>query len=217
MEYPVPSVPAIAGIYPPDALPTQDERWTALVNAFQQRYQRAPEFIARSPGRVNIIGEHIDYSLYEVLPMAVSADVLVAVSTATAYPRPSRRIGFQVSIANMNSLKFPSTEFRVLPEQGVLIDASTHDWTNYFKAGLRGALGHLYKLWDGIDSFTPVNMEIMVDGNVPSGGGLSSSAAFVCASALAALKANGEAKVPQKTLVELAIVAERAVGVNSGG
>ena len=60
-------------------------------------------------------------------------------------------------------------------------------------------------------------MSILVDGNVPAGGGLSSSAAFVCASALAVLRANGEEKIIKKELVELAIVSERAVGVNSGG
>lgn len=60
-------------------------------------------------------------------------------------------------------------------------------------------------------------MEILVDGNVPAGGGLSSSAAFVCASALATLRANGREHVNKRELVELAIVSERAVGVNSGG
>ncbi|MCJ1360991.1 galactokinase [Acarospora aff. strigata] len=217
MEDPVPSVLSIDVIYPQDAVSTQTERWTRLLNNFQERYQHPAEFVARSPGRVNIIGEHIDYSLYEVLPMAVTADVLVAVSTTTSHSRPSRGHGSTVSISNVNSSKYPPSEFRILPNGDVYINASTHDWTNYFKAGARGAMGLLLKLWEGIDSFLPENMEVMIDGNVPSGGGLSSSAAFVCASALAVLKANGETKFSKKDLVELAIVSERAVGVNSGG
>jgi galactokinase len=60
-------------------------------------------------------------------------------------------------------------------------------------------------------------MEILANGNVPAGGGLSSSAAFCCASALAALRAAGEDVITKKELTELAIVSERAVGVNSGG
>lgn len=217
MDDPVPSALSINAIYPEDAVPAQTERWTKLLNKFQERYQHPAEFVARSPGRVNIIGEHIDYSLYEVLPMAITADVLVAVSTITSHSRPSRGHGSTVSIANVNSSKFPPSEFRILPNGEVHINAATHDWTNYFKAGIRGAMELLFKLWEGIDTFLPDNMEVMIDGNVPSGGGLSSSAAFVCASALAVLKANGETKFSKKDLVELAIVAERAVGVNSGG
>lgn len=217
MDDPVPSVLSINVIYPEDAVPAQTERWTRLLNKFQERYQHPAEFVARSPGRVNIIGEHIDYSLYEVLPMAVTADVLVAVSTITSHSRPGQGHGATVSIANVNSSKFPPSEFSILPDGEVHIDAATHEWTNYFKAGVRGAMGLLFKLRNGVDTFVPDNMEVMVDGNVPSGGGLSSSAAFVCASALAVLTANGETKFSKKDLVELAIVAERAVGVNSGG
>ena len=60
-------------------------------------------------------------------------------------------------------------------------------------------------------------MDVLADGTVPSGGGLSSSAAFVCVSVLAVMRANGVEKVDKKELVEVAIVSERAVGVNSGG
>jgi galactokinase len=52
---------------------------------------------------------------------------------------------------------------------------------------------------------------------VPAGGGLSSSAAFVSTSALAVMYANGEEEIDKTDLTEVAIVSERAVGVNSGG
>jgi galactokinase len=60
-------------------------------------------------------------------------------------------------------------------------------------------------------------MEVLMDGTVPAGGGLSSSAAFTSASALAVMFGNGETSVDKTQLTELAIVSERAVGVNSGG
>ncbi|MCJ1392061.1 galactokinase [Xylographa bjoerkii] len=204
---PVPIAKSLDFVYEAASLPNQQKRWDALRSRFSSLYGKEPEFVARSPGRVNIIGEHIDYSLYEVLPMAIEADVVIAIATSVAEEA-------KVSISNVNSQKFKSNEF-IIPANGELdIDASTHEWTNYFKSGLKGALG-LIKAGD--PTTTPRNMSVLVDGNVPSGGGLSSSAAFVCASALAVLHASRQQPVSKKELVELAIVSERAVGVNSGG
>jgi galactokinase len=62
----------------------------------------------------------------------------------------------------------------------------------------------------------PKGLFLLVDGTVPAGGGLSSSAAFVCASALAVITAN-KLTISKTELTEIAIVAERNVGVNSGG
>ena len=140
--------------------------------------------------------------------MAITMDMLLAVSVSN-FPIPT------VRIANVDSRFGPRT-FE-LPTTGDLeIDSSTHEWSNYFKAGLRGAIELLRKK-ELVMGNNPVGMDILVDGTVPSGAGLSSSAAFVCASALASLAANGEEKVDKKELVNLAIVSERYVGVNSGG
>ena len=154
--------------------------------------------------------QHIDYSLYEVLPMAVTADFLMAVAVRPSDEKP------RVRIANVLPDKFPTREFEIPAEGEIPIDASEHEWTNYFKSGLRGVSELLAKK-RGKDKFVSVGMDILCDGTVPSGGGLSSSAAFVCTSSLAALTANGETKVDKKELCELAIVSERSVGVNSGG
>ena len=139
--------------------------------------------------------------------MAVTVDILLAVKLTPADGTS------KVTIANVIE-KFPKRIFDVPEDGDVEIDASSLEWSNYFKAGLKGASGLLRKK-NG--KYTPINMEIMVDGTVPAGGGLSSSAAFVCASALAVLKACGEEKIGKKELTELAIVSERNVGVNSGG
>ena len=156
--------------------------------------------------------QHIDYSLYECLPMAITADVCLAVSVAPS-TSPKIRIG------NTNPDKFPARDFDIPPDSELPIDANAHDWSNYFRSGLRGAAELLQRKKGKQDTkfFQSVGMDIIVDGTVPSGSGLSSSAAFVCASALATMKANGEHIVDKKELVELAIVSERAVGVNSGG
>lgn len=142
--------------------------------------------------------------------MAVTADVLLAVSIHKKEAGPST-----IRLNNVNPQKFESREFDIPDTGDVHIDSSTLEWTNYFKSGLVGATELIRKKQKEFKS--SVGMDILADGTVPSGGGLSSSAAFVCASALAVMKANGIDNVDKKELVELAIVSERAVGVNSGG
>ena len=142
--------------------------------------------------------------------MAVTADVLIAVSLHEQESGPST-----IRLTNVQPQKFESREFNIPNTGDVHIDSSSLEWTNYFKSGLVGATELLRK--KNKDFQQSIGMDVLVDGTVPSGGGLSSSAAFVCASALAVMKANGVDKVDKKELVEVAIVSERAVGVNSGG
>jgi len=142
--------------------------------------------------------------------MAVTVDVLLAIKI--------RKDDTKIRIANVSGDKFPAREIEIAQQGGaeaIEIDAKVHEWSNYFKAGLKGASELLGKKRSS--EFTSVGMDVLVDGSVPAGGGLSSSAAFVCASALAVMRANGEESVDKTELTELAIVSERAVGVNSGG
>ncbi|KAI6713064.1 hypothetical protein JHW43_004435 [Diplocarpon mali] len=208
----VPVAKFLKDIYNQDAIPGQTERWERLLQQFKGSYGHLPDFVSRSPGRVNIIGEHIDYSLYSVLPMAITADVVLAVRVVDDSEAPAG--SYKIKVSNIQSEKFPSHEFDI-PYETVHIDAKVHEWTNYFKSGLRGALELLRAKYG--NEFKPRSMEILMDGTVPAGGGLSSSAAFVSASALAVMFANGEKEVDKTALTELAIVSERAVGVNSGG
>ncbi|PYH90587.1 galactokinase [Aspergillus ellipticus CBS 707.79] len=212
----VPQTESIAEVYATDDVsatsvaPDHQARFNNLVSLFTKSYSHRPEFVARSPGRVNIIGEHIDYNLYDVLPTAVSVDVIIAVKVI-----PSPGSESVVKISNVHPEKFPTREFTVPRDTDIEIDPKKHEWVNYFKAGLSGALKFLRKKnTDG--SFVPASMEVLLDGNVPPGGGISSSAAFVCASALAVMKANNH-NVSKQDLLDLAVVSERAVGVYSGG
>jgi len=222
----VPTATSLTSIYPPELLEAQAARWSSLLGRFRTLYGRPAQFVSRSPGRVNLIGEHIDYSLYGVLPMAVAADALLAVAILEESDGPSSPDGsVTVKLANVDDARYPAREVRVSASGEVDIDASVHEWTNYFKAGLRGAMELLVKKGGGGKlARPPKSLAVLMDGSVPAGGGLSSSAAFVSASALATMVANGEGSiaggdvsVDKKELTELAIVSERAVGVNSGG
>src|SRR6266498_2089677 len=53
---------------------------TQLQKTFRERYGRAPAFVARAPGRVNLLGEHVDYNDGFVLPAAIDRATYIAVS-----------------------------------------------------------------------------------------------------------------------------------------
>ncbi|XP_066581112.1 N-acetylgalactosamine kinase isoform X2 [Prorops nasuta] len=57
-------------------------RLKILEGHFQTKFGKDPTFFTRVPGRVNLIGEHIDYCGYAVCPMAIEQDILIAVSVS---------------------------------------------------------------------------------------------------------------------------------------
>ncbi|KAJ2554810.1 galactokinase, partial [Coemansia sp. RSA 1933] len=198
MSLPAPTVSDLQKVYSLN-VEAQTQRYSRLVGAFKAAYGAEPDFIARAPGRVNIIGEHIDYCGMPVFPMAIAPDILIA----------ARDNGTdRVRVANVDGQKYPARDFSVTSD--ILdIDSTVHEWSNYFKCGYRGVFEHL-------DGRAGKGLDALLDGTVPAGGGLSSSAAFVCATQLAVQRING-VSLSQKELASIAARAEQYVGVNSGG
>lgn len=62
----VPTKTSLAEIYPEDALKSQTKRWNELISTFKETYGKLPDFVSRSPGRVNIIGEVGDRVRYDL-------------------------------------------------------------------------------------------------------------------------------------------------------
>ena len=125
---------------------------------FLETFGAEPDLVAAAPGRVNLIGEHIDYSDGFVLPFAIKDRTLVAA-----------RIRYD------STIRIASAQRR---NKIVTVDISK------VKPGLKGeweryALGVLWALGvkDGVD--------LLIDGHVPLGAGLSSSAALECSVATA--------------------------------
>lgn len=201
----VPCASHLSEIY--SAVDPQIGRYRKLLTRFIELHgPTSPDFVIRSPGRVNIIGDHIDYSYFSVLPMAVENDMVMAVSVSDTHRT--------IEVANMDGDNFPATAFDLPDDDNVTIDQSKHSWVNYFKCGL--IVGNEYLRQTGHKPRL-VGMKILVDGNVPTGSGLSSSAAFVVCATLAVLKGNGHTDVPKELLQALSTTCEQHVGVNSGG
>jgi hypothetical protein len=53
----VPTATSLKDIYPADALTVQKKRWENLLQTFKSEYGQQADFVSRSPGRVNLIGE----------------------------------------------------------------------------------------------------------------------------------------------------------------
>ncbi|KAI0058747.1 galactokinase gal [Artomyces pyxidatus] len=213
-------------------------RWTNLAEEFEKRFGRKPSYIARAPGRVNLIGEHIDYALFGVLPAAIERDVLIACAPRDplAHPRGS------VNAHNLH-YKYPPRSFSPVKKRSqagstpdeepgedavhveewhLEIDKKELRWESYVKAGYYGVLNHSFPTAsatspDEPDSH-PLPVDLLVTGTVPAGSGLSSSAAMVVSSTLVFLAVNDKLEgVSKGTLVEMSMENEQRVGVNSGG
>mmetsp|Transcript_15956 Transcript_15956/g.47930 ORF Transcript_15956/g.47930 Transcript_15956/m.47930 type:complete len:529 (+) Transcript_15956:94-1680(+) len=168
-------------------------------------------FLVRAPGRVNLIGEHVDYSGYSVLPMALEECVLIAGRTRrranTKTPPHTETVSVTLEVRNVDQ-DFSARKVNASLET---IQSRPFHWSSYVVAGYLGVVEHYH-----IAPAARLSLELLVDGNVPRGAGLSSSSALVCASALATAVAHGLA--PNKLeMAELCASCERYIGVESGG
>lgn len=200
----------------PDKPSVLDAKCSHVIKSFQEAFPgHTPDFITRSPGRVNLIGEHIDYSDFSVLPMAIDVDMSLAVKII-----PNESKNPSITLVNVDP-QFAQRKFD-LPLDGeyVTIDPSVSDWSNYFKCGLLVAHTFLKKHYpDKFNNVPLIGLEVFCLGDVPVGSGLSSSTAFICAVALTIIKANMGLAYPVKKsdLLKMTITAEHYVGVNNGG
>ncbi|QPG75506.1 hypothetical protein FOA43_002861 [Brettanomyces nanus] len=194
---------------------SQIERYQNLVKSYVSEFGGKPNFISRAPGRVNLIGDHIDYCYFSVLPMAIEYDAIEAIGVE---PTSTEETSRHIVVSNTNS-RF-ATESIELPADGsvVTIDNSKNLWTNYYKCSLIVAHKFIIERYPHLlTGKTLKSINVVVDGNVPTGGGLSSSAALCVASTLGILRANGIKKVTKQDLTRITVVCEHYVGLNNGG
>ena len=174
-------------------------RYQELVTRFEKIYGLKPKYISRAPGRVNLIGEHIDYSGYGVLPMALEQDTLIAF-----LPIKTK----EIEINHVLPTLYPPTILNTDPYQKL---REEKDYVNYFLAGYKAGLTD-----SGLTEYTGI--KLLIAGNLPTQAGLSSSASFIVAVGIMALTANNLlGKTNKTTFIEKCIKYERAIGTACGG
>jgi galactokinase len=127
---------------------------------FQERYGELPRWVVAAPGRVNLIGEHVDYNDGFVLPMAIDRYTVIA-----AGPAAGEQATITSDLADGEttiSLAAPKKH----PTRG--------HWSNYVAGVIAGCLSR---------GMRPGGFRAVIGSDVPLGGGLSSSAALEVATA----------------------------------
>jgi galactokinase len=163
-----------------------------LIKEFKNRFSNEPEEIFFCPGRVNLIGEHIDYNGGNVMPCAISMGTWLAVSKNI-----DKRFRFQC-------LNFPES-------------ADLHLQESYSKAGSQWFNFPLGVINELIQQGHPLSgLDMLFHGNLPIGAGLSSSASIEVLTAFALSNLFG-LKI---SLKEIAVMCKKAenefIGVNCG-
>jgi galactokinase len=161
-----------------------------LQNLFQQHFNCAASIIVQSPGRINLIGEHTDYNDGFVLPAAINKAIYVAIS---------KRADSEIHLFSMAySELYVTTIDNIQPQK---------NWVTYI-------LGVVHQLQQ--KGFVLTGFNLLLDGDVPVGAGLSSSAAVECATAFA-LNEIFDLNISKINLVKLAQKAEHSfAGVQCG-
>ncbi|KAH7468996.1 N-acetylgalactosamine kinase [Phytophthora ramorum] len=210
-------------LFPALPLPsTGDEankRLLQVMRAFEDHFGRLPTGVTRAPGRVNLIGEHVDYEGYAVLPMAIEQSVYVAFDVVQTEESSANSAGVRtLSVANAKS-SYKSISFSMEEkeqENMQTLEKEGAAWAKYVLCGVLGVQDERPGLFGGERR----ELQMLVDGDIPVGCGLSSSSALVVASALAtssALQTTGITPFSRMEMAELCRRAEHRVGTMGGG
>ncbi|MDN6161357.1 MAG: galactokinase [Atopostipes sp.] len=166
-----------------------------LNQEFQKIYNQKSDLAFFAPGRINLIGEHIDYNGGHVFPCAI---------TFGTYASVKEREDRKVRLYSKNFEELGSYEF----DLDHLVYDEKDEWTNYVKGVLAIMQKDGHKLTRGFD--------VAYEGNIPNGAGLSSSASLEVVSAVIADYVN-DLNLSKMEIVKIALRAENDfVGVQCG-
>ena len=169
-----------------------------MIPRFTKLFAASPLAAGRAPGRVNLIGEHIDYCGFAVFPMALEG------KHTTVLVRPT--CTGLIRCRNTDPDHYPDTDVPfTCPCEPLVTPLS---WARY----VEGAV----KEYCRVAGFRLRGLDLLVHGKVPIASGLSSSAALLCAIASALDVIQG---IPHEKqgLVQATVEAEHRVGMNCGG
>lgn len=159
-----------------------------VTTGFEESFKHAPDVTATVPGRVNLIGEHVDYNGGMVLPAAIKQSVQVALSARSD-----------------DVLQIGSERFEVI--ERVLDQAANDHWSDY-------AAGALIRARDL--GWLKSGANVYIHSDVPDGAGVSSSAALVTAVLMAAAAHAGITPDKKQVALDAKAVENDFIGMPCG-
>ncbi|XP_049313304.1 N-acetylgalactosamine kinase [Bactrocera dorsalis] len=182
-------------------------RLRELYDFYRHQFGGEPDFFVRMPGRVNIIGEHVDYCGYPVLPMAIDQCILLAVGHNEENTFLQLR---NVETKRYENFKCDLSALSIdLPQNGA------PKWYNYYLCGVKGIFEQIQQAHSG-EPTRPIGMHVALSGNIPPASGLSSSSALVSAAVLATAYVH-QLPLERKQLAAISARCERYIGTQGGG
>ncbi len=161
-----------------------------VYTTYEQQFDHPPKLLVSAPGRVNLIGEHTDYNDGFVLPIAID-----------------KKIAIGGTLRDDDLVRLYSLNFETMQEFSLSLLLKENSWSDYIK----GVLDELLKAGCTLHGFNAV-----LEGNIPQGAGLSSSAAIEIAAAFFLTQVHGIDMLPE----EMAKLCQRAennfVGMKCG-
>ena len=208
----IPIFGSIKDIYSdPSIQKDKKQKLESSIAKFKEEFGTEPEHFARAPGRVNIIGEHIDYNGYGVLPFALHMEIWFFFGPSEL-PR--------IRMTNTNSTRFAPKDYPLLTSQWVV---SPGEWSGYVIWGFRSILFLMNSkklpipVVNGQQSLGR-GLNLLVFSDLPIACGVSSSSALSVGSALVLSKMlDVEASLDRTELVSKIIEFECENGILGGG
>ncbi len=177
----------------PDTAPNSCRPQALRLRLDTTRSPRYVEAMVSAPGRVNLIGEHIDYHGLPVLPIALQRSIRVRFDA-----RSDRQI-------RATSAAYGHREFTWTPG---LTPVARGDWENYLRAAAQAIAGK-WGVMNGIDA--------TIESDLPPAAGLSSSSALIVASHPRAAPRQPSRGHSSRELMEILPDGEQFVGTRGGG
>ena len=176
-------------------------------------------FVIKAPGRVNLIGEHTDYNAGKVLPFAIDQHIYITVKIIdqTLGFVKDLKFEFETTMKGQSKFFWSGNQIANFLDQ----DASQSDFSEdlgfkseTWQAYVIGALHMHFKRY--YKTPTPIHVRVTVDSSLPSGAGISSSAALSCGMLAALARLQGITRDPIELATDGMLIEHRFAKTNCG-